>query len=80
MHEGTILAPAEAFSPPGHCAFRKDMLYFLNKEKETGAFAMRRLWIERRKAAAAGTVAMMVYTVDAYEHSSIVHYIASERW
>ena len=28
----------------------------------------------------ASSVAMMVYTVDAYEHSSIVHYIASERW
>ncbi len=27
-----------------------------------------------------GTVAMILYTVDAYEHSSIVHYIASERW
>lgn len=27
-----------------------------------------------------GTVAMILYTVDAYEHSSIVHYIASEWW
>jgi len=27
-----------------------------------------------------GTVAMILHTVDAYEHSSIVHYIASERW
>lgn len=29
---------------------------------------------------AAMSVAMILYTVDAYEHSSIVHYIASERW
>lgn len=26
------------------------------------------------------SAAMIAYTVDAYKHSSIVHYIASERW
>lgn len=27
-----------------------------------------------------GTLGMIFYTVDAYEHSSIVHYIGSEWW
>ena len=27
-----------------------------------------------------GTACMLLYTLDAYEHSSIIHYIASEWW